>query len=105
MIVCPEALGPFTACPVAQAPWDLYLLTLNLCGYVYFNLKVNIKRVVAQYICLNNWRGKKSKSFFQAGDFHLLGAGLCCVSPCCLGRASCHSEALVISQLCVAHCV
>lgn len=62
------------------APWDSYLLTLYHHGCVYFHLKVNIQRLVAQYICLNNW-GEKSKGFFQAGDFHLLGVGLCYVSP------------------------
>lgn len=48
------------------------------------------------------------KSFFEAGDFHLLEVGLfrsCCVSPCCLGRASYRSEALSISQHQIAHCV
>lgn len=52
--------------------------------------------------------GREIKSFFEAGDFHLLGVGLfrsCCVSLCCPGRASYHSEALVVSQHQIAHCM
>lgn len=63
LFVCPAVLGPPVSCPVARVPWDSHLLTLNCRGYVYFHLKVNIQRLVAQYIFLNNWE-EESKGFF-----------------------------------------
>lgn len=70
---CLVALGSPNAGPVTRAHWDSYLLTLNLHGYVYFHLKVNIQRLVVQYICLNTEvgvvQGEKSKASLKLVTF------------------------------------
>lgn len=84
---CPAALSPPTACPVAQAPWDLSADS-ELPWLCLFSFESQYSETRCPVYLFEQW-GEKSKGFFQAVDFHLLGAGLfksCCVSPCCLGE-------------------
>ena len=55
---------PSSRAPAAAATGILGsdLLTLSHRG-VYFHLKVNIQRLVAQHICLNNWGNNQKVSF------------------------------------------